>query len=54
MSDGKVHKKQQVPQGGPLGDLWKELMAHSVKVKSSAGLLKRLDCRITRSHCDFI
>lgn len=35
MADGKVHKKQQVPQGGPLGDLWKEFMAHSMKVNPS-------------------
>lgn len=32
MEDGKVHKKQQIPQVGSLGDLWKEFMAHSSKV----------------------
>lgn len=32
MADGQVHKKQQVPQQGPLGDLWKEFVAHSLLV----------------------
>lgn len=33
MEDGKVHKKQQIPQAGKLGDLWKEFVEHSKKVK---------------------
>lgn len=32
MPDGKVHKKQQLPQTGRLEDLWEEFMAHSAKV----------------------
>lgn len=36
MADGQVHKKQQVPQQGPLGDLWKEFMTHSLLVSASA------------------
>lgn len=32
MPDGKVHKKQQLPQAGKLGDLWEEFMLHSQKV----------------------
>lgn len=32
MEDGTVHKKQQMPQNGPLGTLWKEFMAHSLLV----------------------
>ncbi|CAN0350989.1 unnamed protein product [Pylaiella littoralis] len=30
MEDGTVHKKQQIPQTGSLGTLWKEFMAHSL------------------------
>lgn len=33
MEDGTVHKKQQIPQQGPLGDLWKEFVAHSLLVR---------------------
>ncbi|CAN0402065.1 unnamed protein product [Pylaiella littoralis] len=31
MEDGKTHKKQQLPQVGPLRDLWDEFMEHSEK-----------------------
>ncbi|CAB1107057.1 unnamed protein product [Ectocarpus sp. CCAP 1310/34] len=31
MEDGKVHKKQQIPQAGKLDDLWKEFVEHSKK-----------------------
>lgn len=32
MEDGKIHKKQQLPQAEPLGDLWNDFMDHSKKV----------------------
>lgn len=44
MEDGKVHKKQQLPQADPLGDLWKEFMEHSKKVKLSIIHLLYLLC----------
>lgn len=35
MPDGKVHKKQQLPQTGRLEDLWEEFMAHSAKASAA-------------------
>lgn len=35
MPDGKVHKKQQLPQTGRFEDLWEEFKAHSAKVSSA-------------------
>ncbi|CAN0354753.1 unnamed protein product, partial [Ectocarpus sp. 4 AP-2014] len=40
MPDGKVHKKQQLPQTGKLEDLWDEFMAHSVKYMEHHSLAK--------------
>lgn len=36
MEDGKVHKKQQLPQAGTLSALWQEFVDHSGKVNSAA------------------
>lgn len=32
MENGQVHKKQQIPVVGKLGELWDEFMKHSAKV----------------------
>ena len=47
---GQVHKKQQIPVVGKLGELWEEFMKHSVKVSGFACCEYGLYCIILALH----